>query len=120
MSAYARDQDEARNAWTSVYPFEPYQGGLGVSLNCTTSTSRAKLAMDNDVNTAVIVNTGSVYAFVRLGSQDVVATTDCMAIPPNGGVTVTLYNVDTPIPMYVSGITATGSTLIQVTTGYGN
>lgn len=118
-------QQPARQNWISRYPFEPYLGGLGASLSCSTSTSNVELQGDfgvtgQIVNVAVITNTGSVFAFVRLGDVNVVATTACMAVPPGGAVTCSLYGVGQPVPMYIAGITASGAATLQIVTGYGN
>lgn len=125
MADNAVQQTAARANWSSRYPFEPYQGGLGVSLSCTTSTARVALVgnlagTDQSDNVVVIFNTGDVFAFVRLGDASVGATTACMAVPPGGALTISLYGVGQPVPMYVAGITASGAATLQATCGFGN
>lgn len=118
-------QNAARKEWSSYYPFEPHDGGDGAELQATTATARValvgKLSGEGQIdNVAVISNTGSVFAFVRLGRSDVVATTASMAVPPGGAVTVSLYGEDSPAYTYLAAITRSDSAWLQVTTGYGN
>jgi hypothetical protein len=114
-------QTAARSAWSSRYPFEPCQGGLGCSLSCSTgSASVALVGASGTVNVAVITNTGQNFAFVRLGDNTVVATTACMAVPPGGAVTCSILNDGNVLPTNIAGVTASGTTTIQVSLGYGN
>jgi len=113
-------------SWTLLFPFQPYNGGEGVSLPCTVSTARVALvgefgaAADDKVNIAVIVNTGSVPAFVRFGDVTVVATTASMAVPAGAAVTCTIPGANDAETTYLAGITSAGSTTLQITTGFGN
>lgn len=104
--------------------FSPYNGGQGVSLACTTSTGRVLLVGDygalEDVSVAVIVNTGSNWAFVQFGDVTVTATTGSMGVPPGGALTVTIPGAQNGVAMYLAGITSTSTTTLQITTGFGN
>ena len=117
----ASSELEARQSWTSRYPFEPYGAGLGASLACTTSSGRVALVGSSlgTVTCAMICNTGSVWVFVLLGNSTVTATTSCMAIPPGACALVSLTTQGTPLPTHIAGITASGTATIQVTLGYG-
>ena len=120
----ANQQTDARSAWTSVYPFEPYNGGQGVSLAAGTVSSSVTLlgmfGQPQNVNVAVVFNTGSVFAFVRFGGSTVTADTGSMAVPPGGAITVSLYGVNQQTPSHMAAITASGSATLQITTGFGN
>jgi hypothetical protein len=116
----ANSELEARQSWTSRYPFEPYGSGLGASLACTTSSGRVALSGTTvQVNCALICNTGSVWVFVLFGDVTVAATTSCMAVPPGACSLVSLTTQGQAIPTHIAGITASGSATIQVTLGYG-
>jgi len=116
----ANSELEARQSWTSRYPFEPYGSGLGASLACTTSSGRVALVGTTaEVNCALICNTGTVWAFVLLGNSSVVATTSCMAIPPGACALISLTTQGQAIPTHLSGITASGTATLQITLGYG-
>ena len=88
------------------------------SVSATTALQGAFGEPEN-VNVAVVVNTGSVFAFVRFGDASVVATTACMAVPPGASVTCSLLGAGQTTPQYMAGI-ASGSATLQVTTGWGN
>lgn len=124
MTAPARGQTDARAVWTSFYPFEPYNGGLGSSLACSSVSAstilQGSFSAAENVNVAVVVNTGSVFAFVRFGDASVVATTACMAVPPGASVTCSLFGSGQATPQYMAGITASSTATLQVTTGWGN
>lgn len=117
----ATDQPTARHYWATPYAFEPFQGGLGASLACTTSTASVALNIDPDYDPMclVIFNVGDVFAHVRLGDSSVVATIACMAVPPGGALTINFTSVNVAIPTYIAGITETGTTRLQITTGLG-
>lgn len=116
----ASSELEARSSWTSRYPFEPYGGGLGASLSCTTGSSRVALVgTDTTANCALICNTGANWVFVRLGNSSITATTSCMAIPPGACALVSLSTQGQAGPTHIAGITVSGSSLIQITLGYG-
>jgi hypothetical protein len=116
----ANTEQEARQSWTSRYPFEPYGSGLGASLACTTSSSSVALVGTTaQVNCALICNTGAVWAFVLLGNSGVVATTSCMGIPPGACALISLTTQGQGVPTYMAGITATGAATVQITLGYG-
>ena len=113
-------------SWTLLFPFQPYNGGQGVSLACIGTTGRVALvgefgaAADDKVNIAVIVNPGTVAAFVRFGDVTVVATTASMAVPAGSAVTCTIPGASDEATVYLAGITESGSTTLQITTGFGN
>lgn len=127
LTAVQREFTRVSSAsWTMLFPFQPYNGGEGVSLDCTIATDRVALvgefgtAADDKVNIAVIVNTGVVPAFVRFGDVTVVATTASMAVPAGAAVTCTIPGASDAAPVYLAGITSSGSVTLQITTGFGN
>jgi hypothetical protein len=126
LSAYGSNQREAQSAWISRYPFQPVGGGLGASLACTGSSSRVALVGttpatgDASPNVAVITNKGTVFVHVLLGDGTVVATVSCMAVPPGGALTVSMFVEGTPVPTYIAGITDGAAATIQVSLGFGN
>lgn len=113
--------------WTLIFPFQPYNGGEGVSLACGTTTNRVQLLGDfgsranENVNIAVIYNYGAVPAFVRFGDVTVVALTSSMAVPPGAALTCTIPGATTETsPVYLAGITASSTATLQIITGFGN
>lgn len=115
----ASSPGQARAYWITPYAFEPSGGGLGVSLACTTTSgTSSRTALVGEGNSFVIANTGSVWAHVAFGSSTVVATTAYMAIPPGTTVTISLVARATEWT-HAAGITASGTTTIQITRGFG-
>ena len=113
----ANSPGQARAYWITPFPFQPSGGGLGVSLSCTTTSSRTALVGVG--NTFVISNTGDVWGHVAFGDSSIVATTAYMPIPPGTTVTVSL-NDDKESPWtYVACITPGGTTTIQISRGFG-
>jgi len=116
----ANSPGQARAYWITPFPFQPAGGGLGVSLACTTSSgTSSRTALVGAGNTFVICNTGSVWGHVAFGNSSVVATTAWMAIPPGTTVTISLNDPKETEWTHVAGITAAGSTTIQISRGFG-
>lgn len=114
MTGFAATEREARQAFVSYYPFELANGGLGISLSATTSSSRAALVGDG--RQVLVTNTGNVEAYVFFGDVTAVATTACVTILPGIPYTLTIP-VDAT---HAACITASGTTTVQITRGYGN
>lgn len=118
----ANSPGQARAYWITPYPFEPSGGGLGVSLSCTTTSgTSSRTALVGTGNTFVISNTGEVWGFVAFGDSSIAATTAYMAIPPGASVTISLVAPDRGATewTHVAGITASGTTTIQISRGFG-
>lgn len=116
----ANSENEARATWVSAYPFEPYGGGQGASLTASTATSRvAMVGTTATVNSALIINTGTVWVNVQVGNSTVTATTSSMAIPPGAYALISLTTQGSPVPTHLAAITTTGTAVVQVTLGYG-
>ena len=104
------------------FSFDPFEGGLGKLLSCTTTSASVAIpgtqAQPTPPIRILVTNVGPVVAYIRLGQSTVVATTDCLAILP--GVTVS-FTVPTVAPslLYVAGITEAGTTKLQITAGRG-
>lgn len=109
-------QRDARQSFASLYPFEPSNGGLGVSLACSTSVAQGVLVGDGPV--AVLTNPGSVCVFVAFGTSGVTATTQCFPVLPGTQTAVSIPQDGTVT--HVSSITAGGSTTLSVHLGFGN
>jgi|GEM_PF-4557133 len=112
----ANSQNQARSYWISDYPFEMPNGGLGVSLACTTTSARTALVGEG--NTFCISNVGDLWGHIRFGNSSVEATTACFAVPPGTSITLSLNARDAEWT-HVAGITASGTTTIQITRGFG-
>lgn len=116
MSKFATARREARKAFISAYPFELVDGGLGVSLTLNTTSGTTRVALEGTYDQALITNYESFPCFLRFGDSSVEATTACVCILPNIPYTLTLKEGAT----HVAGITASGSTKVQITLGHGN
>ncbi len=115
----ANSPGQARAYWITPYAFEPSGGGLGISLACdTTSGTTSRTALVGEGHTFVINNTGSSIAHVAFGTSSIVATTAYMAIFPGTPVTISINARDTEWT-HAAGITASGSTTIQISRGFG-
>lgn len=125
MSGAQTGQIGARANWISAYPFEPYLGGLGVAITASIATANVALqgvfSSAENVNVAVVFNTDDTnFAFVRFGDGSITATTACMAVPPQGALTVSLLGQGAATPTYMAAITSASTVRLQVTTGWGN
>lgn len=119
MSDFAATQREARSAWLSDFPFESTNGGLGVSLACTTTSgTSSRTALVGIGNTVMLTNTGSVTAYVAFGTSSVVATTAYYPVLPGSKEILSLS--DETAPTHVAAITDSGTTTLLVHKGYGN
>lgn len=115
----ANSPGQARAYWITPYAFEPSGGGLGVSLSCTTTSgTSSRTALVGEGNSFVLSNTGDVWGHVAFGSGTVEATTAYMAIPPGASVTISV-NARATEWTHVAGITASGTTTIQISRGFG-
>lgn len=103
-----------------VFAFDPFEGGLGKRLECTSVSSRGAIPGTQAQGTfrILVTNGGSVSAFIRMGQANVEATLDCLEILPGVTVSFTVPQL-APSGLYIAGITETGSTKIQVTAGRG-
>lgn len=114
---FASRRVEARNAYISQFPFELINGGLGVSLDLTTTsgtTSRTALPVIDGFQ-VLITNKGSFAAHLAFGDSSVVATTAYTCFLPGIPYTMTIEEDTT----HVAGI-SDGSTTVQITRGNGN
>jgi hypothetical protein len=107
----------------NITAFQPFEGGRGKRLSVTTTSARGVIpgtqAIDNpDRLRLLITNGGNVSAFIRMGQDDVEATTDCQEILPGTQVLLT-PPVVRPDPVWVAAICEGGTTKVQVTSGYG-
>lgn len=115
----ANSPGQARAYWITPYAFEPSGGGLGVSLACGTATgTSSRTALVGEGNSFVISNKGAVWVHVAFGNSSVVATTAYLAIPPCTTTTISLV-ARADEWTHVAGITASGTTTIQITRGFG-
>jgi len=114
----ASTQRDARQNWISAYPFELITGGLGVSLSCSTSSTRAALVGIG--NALVVTNSGTVTAWMALGTSTITATTSYMPILAG---TVSIFTIpadELDSVTHVAAITSSGTTTLNVNRGYGN
>jgi len=100
--------------------FQPFNGGGGKRLSCSTVTANAEIpGTQATPNLRVLVtNGGAVSAFIRFGQSNVIATLDSMEILPG---TTQVFSVPflSPSGLYVAGITEAGTTKVQITAGVG-
>jgi hypothetical protein len=103
-------------------PFEPLSG-VGMAVSATSSV--VALPNANFGSTMVVTNYGSAAAFVEFSgtSASLAATTASMCILPNAAYTLTRPGVaspeDTTRAQWVAVITSTGTTNLQIETGFG-
>lgn len=112
---YASKQQEARSAWVSPYPFEMKNGGLGVLLTCTGTSSR--IALVGDGNALVLTNNGQSTAWLAWGDSTITATTSYFPVPAGCQITVMLPQGETPTHM--AGITTGATVTVNVHRGHG-
>jgi hypothetical protein len=106
-----------RSDYATAYAFEPTGG---VSLACTTASAR--MALSGHGPQVVVTNYGSVVAFVAFGVGDVEATTSSKAVLPGTEIALTIPHTNTNQTnpaTHVAGITATSTTTLQISQGYG-
>jgi hypothetical protein len=110
----------AENVPFDPFAFQPFEGGGGVRLTCTTNTSSAAVpgTQASDNTRVLVTNGGSISAFVRFGQSGVTASLNSMEVLPG---TTQVFSVPyvAPSGLYVAGITESGSTKISVTAGRG-
>lgn len=105
--------DQPNRSLRSIYPFQPAGGA-----NLSVSSSSGRVAMVGGGPEAVVTNYGSVAAFVEFGTVAVVATTASTCVLPGTSVVFSIPgSLDSNT--YIAGITASGTTSIQVSTGQG-
>jgi hypothetical protein len=79
------------------------------------STSSDRVALPSSDQTAIVTNTGSVTAYIKLGSASVTAATTDFAIP--AGVSIALRPGTNT---YIAGIVGSGTGSLAITTGTGS
>jgi hypothetical protein len=103
-------------------PFEPLSG-VGISVSSTPTTTALPDARFG--STMVVTNYGNAPAFVEFGSSSagLTATTSSMCILPNAAYTLSRPGAalpeDNTRAAWVSVITSTGTTNLQIETGFG-
>lgn len=119
MSGVASAQREAKNAWTSAYPFESLTSGLGVRLSCTTTSgTTSRTALVGTGNMMILTNEGDVTVYVAWGTSSVVATTSYYPILAGTKEAVSLPADDSAT--HIAAITATGTATLFAHKGFGN
>lgn len=106
----------------NVQAFQPYDGGMGKRLSAGTTTTSAAIpgtqTDDRGRLRVLIVNGGTVSAFVRMGQSGVTATLDCLEVLPGCAYLLTPPGTN-PSGVWLAAITEAGSANIQVTAGQG-
>lgn len=99
--------------------FAPFADSTA-TLSATTSSSRVAIPSHGPAGQVRVSNTGTVTVFVKFGDVTVTAdTTNDVPIP--AGVTESLeFSNPTGGPIYIAGITASGSATVYVTRGSGS
>lgn len=103
------------------FAFEAFDGGLGIRLTATATSSSGKIPGTQAVRNLRIVasNGGNVSAFIRFGPPSIVATLDCMEILA-GTQLVFSFPELLPSALYVAVITEQSQqTFVQFTAGRG-
>ncbi len=106
-------------------PLRPFEPLSGVNLAASSTSAVVALPATQFGGTMVVTNYGSAPAFVEFGSTSasLVATTASMCILPNAAYTLSRPGVASPEDparaAWVAFITATGTTSLQIETGFG-
>lgn len=100
-------------AWSQAATTGAFMPGLSTSISATTSTSNVSLPGTGPV--AVVQNTGSVTAYITIGTASSLTATTA-GFPVQAGMVIAIA---IPAPGYMAGITASGSTTLLVTQGSG-
>ncbi len=98
---------------SSLMPFTPFYGQT-VSISASTSSASATVS-NTTANQLVITNASTALAFIRTGSGVVTALTSDLPVLPGAAIVISRKQEDTVI----AAITASGTTTIYVTPGYG-
>ena len=117
---FAATQRDARSAWLSDYPFESQNGGLGVSLACTTSSGSTRAALVGSGSVLMLTNVSTETAYIAWGDSSITATTSYFPLLPGTKEIVTLSTEGGTSTTHVAGITASGTATVIVHRGYGN
>lgn len=99
--------------------FTPVNGGLGVFLTCTTSSSRVAFPdpRPRKASTYCVNNLGLDNVFLAFGDVTIVATTAYLSFPP-GLTYIGIPNAgSSDAPTHVAGITQAGSVDVQISLG---
>lgn len=111
-----------RGAWTTEYPFESPNGGLGTRLACgAASVSGALLGLpsgDQKPGIMVLTNPDVVTIYVAWGAAGVAATTSSYPLLPGTKEVITLP-LDGSVTNF-AGITDGASAVLLAHTGFGN
>jgi len=107
----------------NVQAFQPINGGLGKRLAVSTTTARALIPGTQAVASperlrVLVTGDNSVSVFIRMGQDDVEATTDCQEIMSGTQVLLTPPSV-APDAVWIAAICESGTANIQITAGYG-
>lgn len=107
------------SATADDYTAVPFQIAGSISLPCTTVSATAVLSGGGDQ--VVVTNWGSVVAFVQFSGPPTAATTASQAVLPGTQILMTRPKVpgSDSYTGTVSGITSTGTTTLQISTGWG-
>lgn len=117
MTGYASQVPDRRTATVSPYAFEAdYSSGDGLTFAATTSSAAQAAAQKG--NQLVVSNLGDNWAHVRWGDATVVATASSQAVPPGAQLAFSLGTFDIA-SLYVAVRSATGTTTVQVSRGWG-
>lgn len=92
-------------------PFTPFYGQT-VSISASTSSANTTVS-NTSANQLVITNSGTALVFVNVGSAT--ATTSDLPILPGAAIVISRQQED----VTVSAITASGTTTVYITPGYG-
>lgn len=115
---FAATQRDARSAFLSDYAFESQNGGLGVSLSCTSSSgTSSRTALVGSGSVLMLTNVSDVVAYVAWGDSSVAATASYYPLLPG---TKEIVTISQEIAVtHIAGITASGTATVLAHKGYG-
>lgn len=117
VSGPANTQREAKQNWTSAYPFEVSNGGTGVGIDATTSSDRVALPSGGS---ALELNNeeGLTSAYFQWGDSSVAATNTSYRVGP--GISKLVSIAEGEAPTHIACLMASGSARVMIYRGHGN
>lgn len=100
------------------YDMEAFAPSKNFTLSATSSSSRVNIEAIGRVQVR-IWNSATVTVFIKAGTASVTAATTDTPVPPGAVEVFTFPGTSDQSPLYIAGITSSGSGTVYLTTGDG-